>query len=232
MGLRRKPPAGNVRRVSSNGHSLRGVVVSKAGRHVQFESLPERALLLRLDRHPGVRDYGSQPERFEFADGQGRPHTYTPDFIVWWHSGATEIHEVTLSHRRLQPHIRRREAAAQAICDRRGWRYVVHTEHTLPGPTELANLLALYLYRPCLYARDDIRQAADARLEISQPADLRCLAATIAADLHLPAQHVLASLGHLLWHGQLNTDLQKLIFVDGEVVPGTQVWRAPEGEMP
>jgi len=192
--------------------------------------MQERALLLRLDRNPGVRDYGSQPERFDFTDAQGRSHTYIPDFIVWRHSGATEIHEVTLSARRLQLNLRRREEAAQAICDSRGWAYVIHTEHTLPGPTELANLLALYLYRPTAYFQDGIRQAAYERLELFQFAELRGLAATIVADLHLSTRQVLASLCHLLWHGQLNTDLQTLMFVDGEVVPGTQVWRSLEGE--
>ena len=230
MGLSRKPPAGNVRRVHSTGRSLRGVIVNKVGRLVQFESMQERALLLRLERDPTIRDYGSQPERFHFSDQDGQPHTYTPDFIVWRESGATEIHEVTLSHRRTQPLIRQREIAAQTICQTRGWTYLVHTEHTLPGPTELANLLALYLYRPTVYANAHVNGLASRRLGKSGPTPLISLAQALAQDLGLPQPQVIASLCHALWHGHLETNLNQLLFRDGQVVPEAHVWRSAPDE--
>jgi hypothetical protein len=34
----------------------------------------------------------------------------------------------------------------------------------------------------------------------------------------------MAALGHMLWHGRLNTDLQRLLFVKGEPGPEVQVW--------
>ena len=63
MGLKRKPPAGNTRRVRSTGRNLCGVITNKVGRTVQFESFAERSLLLRLDRSADVVDYLSQPEQ-------------------------------------------------------------------------------------------------------------------------------------------------------------------------
>lgn len=225
MGLNRKPPAGNVRRVHSNGRSLRGVIVNKVGRLVQFESLQERALLLRLERDPTIQDYGSQPERIHFCDGDGQCRSYTPDFIVWRENGATEIHEVTISRRRTQPLIRQRESAAQAICQTRGWTYLVHTEHTLPGPTELANLLALYLYRPAVYANAHVTGLVSRRLGESGPMPLIRLAQDLAQDLGLPQPQVIASLCHALWHGDLETNLNQLLFRDGQVGPEAHVWR-------
>jgi len=233
MSFNRKPPAGNVRRVSSNGRNICGVITNKAGRIVQFESWTERALLLRLDRDPEVADYGSQPERFTFADCQGKPHTYTPDLKVWRRSGDIEIHEVTLSVRRTRPEICQREEAARAICQARGWRYVVHTEKSLPQPTELANLLALFRYRPSAYAHPQVTWIAAERLALcrdGQPGSLPALVTSIADHLELPQPIVLAGLCHLLWHGRLITDLNQLLFVDGALAPNTPVWLAQKRE--
>ena len=168
MSLKRRPPLGNVRRVAAIGQNIRGIMTNKVGRTVQFESFLERSLLLRLDRDPTVEDYGSQPETFQFLDDRGKHRAYTPDFIVWRCDGSTEIHEVTLTSRRLQPAARLREAAAAAICQRRGWSYIVHTESDLPQGTELANLLALFRYRPSAYAHSAVAQAIVEHLADSQ----------------------------------------------------------------
>jgi hypothetical protein len=211
--LNRKPPPGNVRWAGSTGQNMCGVITNKAGRMVQFESWAERALLLRLDRDPQVRDYGSQPEAFEYLDARGKRHTYTPDFIVWRRDGRVEVHEVTLTQRRLRPDMRQREAAAARICGARGWRYVVHTQQSLPQGSELANLLVLFRYRPTVYANQAVAQAASERLGQDQAVALRSLVRQLAAELQLPEPDVTAALGHMLWHGQLSTDLNRLIFV-------------------
>src|SRR6266699_1265655 len=132
MALKRKPPAGNVRRVAPIDNNLRYAITSKADETVQ--------------------EYRSQPERFTWTSSQGTSHTYVPDFIVWKTTGEIEIHEVTLTERQDRFGIQEREKAAHEICRQRGWRYVVHTEATLPQATEEANLLALYRYRPSIYA--------------------------------------------------------------------------------
>ena len=136
MALKRKPPAGNVRRVAPIDTNLRYAVTSKANETIQCESFQERKLTLLFDRDPTVQEYRSQPERFAFTDSSGRSQSYVPDFIVWKITGEVEIHEVTLIERQEQFSIQEREKAARSICQQRGWRSVVHTEATLPAATE------------------------------------------------------------------------------------------------
>jgi hypothetical protein len=230
MKLNRKPPPGNVRRVRSTGQNIRGVITNKAGRLVQFESWAERALMLRLDRDPDVTDYGSQPEQFKFTDAQGRSHTYTPDFIVWRCDGQVEIHEVTLSKRRTRPNICQREAAAAEICRTRDWRYVVHTEQTLPQGSELANLLALFCYRATAYADQTVTGAVVNRLSQAEPIALPVLVSQIAHELGLPQPSVVAALSHMLWHGQVSIDLNRLIFTDNGLAPDALIRAVREEE--
>lgn len=224
MSSKRRPPVGNVRQVRSTGQNIRGVITNKVGRLVQFESWAERALILQLDRDPEVLDYGSQPETFEFIDEQRKVRHYTPDFIVWRRSGEVEIHEVTLSRRRLRPDSRRREEAAEQICQARGWQYIVHTEQTLPQGSELANLLTLAGYRPTSYANEAVTQAAVAQLGSGQRMALERLVQQMGSDLNLAQGQVTAALGHLLWSGELLTDFNQLLFDEGAINPDITVW--------
>src|SRR5260370_8423516 len=91
-----------------------------------------------------------------------------PDFIVWKTTGEVEIHEVTLTSRQNRESIQEREKAARDICQQRGWSYVVHTEKTLPGATEEANLLALYRYRPTISHHPAVTPPLHTRLSTLQ----------------------------------------------------------------
>jgi hypothetical protein len=224
MKLKRKPPLGNVRQVVSTGQNIRGIITNKAGRLVQFESWAERALLLRLDRDPDITDYGSQPERFQFTAPNGQLHSYTPDFIVWRSNGQVEIHEVTMTDRHTRPSIAQREAAASEICRVRGWRYIVHTEQSLPQGSELANLLALFRYRPTAYADPAVSRAADEQLAEGGPIALQTLVIQIAQELGIAGPVVVAALGHLLWHGQIDIDLHQFLFAAGYAGFSPTVW--------
>lgn len=229
MSFKRKPPDGNVRRVCSTGQNLRGVITNKVGRFVQFESWLERGLILRLDRDPTVLDYQSQPEQFRFTDEDGQQRSYTPDFKVWRRDGTIEIHEVSLSERRMQPDMRRREQAARGICQERGWRYLVHTERSLPNESELANLLALVGYRPTIYANQGVTQAAHEHLAGEQSVAFDRLVRKLGQKLILSEAEVTASLCYLLWHGEIQTDLNRLLFDQGVIEPGVQLWIARKG---
>jgi len=225
MALKRKPPAGNIRRVAPIGNNLRYAITSKAGETVQCESFQERKLTLLLDRDPTVQEYRSQPERFAFTDTQGTSRTYVPDFIVWRTSGEVEIHEVTLTVRQDKFSIQERERAARKICQQRGWQYVVHTEATLPQATEEANLLALYRYRPTIYANEAVTAAIRQRLSHDERKAVRLLITELASALSLPTPTVTSALCHLLWHRVIDTDLtSRLIFVYAALAPSVQVW--------
>src|SRR5258708_14291058 len=154
--MKRRPPKGNMRRVRANNDlhhpNMRFTLTNKAGRTIQCESFLEYALVMGFNRDPTVQDFGSQPETFSFVDEKGKHHTYTPDFIVWYVDGSVAIHEMSLSKRREQPEIQRRERAARAICAARpGWCYVVHTELELPRGAVLANLEMLADHAPEVY---------------------------------------------------------------------------------
>jgi hypothetical protein len=220
MGLRRRPPDGNVRRVQTNGHNLRYTITNKAGHLVQCESHQERKLALLLDRDNQVTDYRSQPETLHWYDAQGKDHTYVPDFQVWRADGTIELHEVTLT-RRLETGAPR-QAAAMAICATRGWQYVIHTENTLPDECEWQNLLAVYPYRASSY-----REAHWVRYlfnTLHKEALSWSTLQTACLPQNLPALH--STTLHLLWHGQLTTDWTSQMFADGHLRP--QVWLESE----
>lgn len=224
MALKRKPPTGNVRRVAAIGNNLRYAVTSKANETIQCESFQERKVTLLFDRDPTVQEYRSQPERFTFTNAQGISRSYTPDFMVWKTTGVIEIHEVTLTSRQDRLTIQERGEAARKICQQRGWCYVVHTEETLPQATEEANLLALYRYRPTIYANAAVTAAIRTRLDIGESRGICLLIAEIAQVLSLPQPTVISALCHLLWHRVIDTDLtSRLLFVNAALAPYVQV---------
>jgi hypothetical protein len=230
MSFKRRPPAGNVRLVHSNGQSIRGVLTNKAGRTVQFESWLERALLLRLERDRTVTDYGSQPEVLHFRDGDGQEHTYVPDFIVWYCNGIVEIHEVSTARHQARAQAQQRMAAGRRICESRGWSYLVHDEKSLPSGSELANLLALAAYRPTVFAHATVTHMALEQLNGQGRLTLERLVATIGQASQLPRSVVLAGVCHLIWHatGRVTTDLNQLVFLFGAINPAAWVWQEAE----
>jgi TnsA endonuclease N terminal/TnsA endonuclease C terminal len=225
MALKRKPPAGNIRRVAPIGHNLRYTITSKADETVQCESFQERKLSLLFERDNSILEYRSQPERFAFTDSGGKSHTYVPDFMVWRTTGEIEIHEVTLTERQDRWSHQEREKAARSICEQRGWRYIVHTEATLPQATEEANLLALYRYRPSIYANAAVTAALYRRLKEHERQAVRTLIPELSHTLSLPEPTVISALCHLLWHRVIETDLTScLLFVNAALTPSVQVW--------
>ena len=231
MTLKRKPPAGNIRRVAPISTNLRYAITSKTDETVQCESFQERKLTLLFDRDDSIQEYRSQPERFAFTDSEGNSRTYAPDFIVWRTTGEIEIHEVTLTSRRQERlSIQEREKAARKICEVRGWRYVVHTEATLPQATEEANLLALYRYRPSIYANTGVTVAIHQRLNGEKRKSVSPLIGELTQELSLPAPTVISALCHLMWHRVIETDLtSRLLFVNAALATDLWVWLNKKG---
>ncbi len=229
MGLKRKPPEGDVRRVTSMGLNLPGVTTNKNGYTVQFESFAERILLLLFERDKTVLDYRSQPETFEFEGQDKKLRRYTPDFKVWRTDGTIEIHEVTRTERQQQLRISEREAAAKKICQERQWKYIVHTEQTLPQKTEVTNLQALLRYRLKMHAHDAVIAAVLEHLTQNSTVQLQRCVEYFAFRLNLAEPTVFATLCYLLWHNQCCTDFQKLLIFDNAFMPHATIW-LPEEE--
>lgn len=232
MAFRRKPPTGDVRRVINLGGNFRGVTTNKRGQLVQFESEQERKLVLLLERDPTVVDFRSQPERLSFCDATGRQHSYTPDFKVWRTDGAIELHEVTLAARLAErTTLQQRAAAAQAICAARGWRYVVHTDHTLPSGYEYANLDFLAAFRATTFATAESALWWRQKLHDQCPVHPRAVLAQVGANLATPL--LLNSLYHLLWHDVVQMDWRQPFIWQGDFHPVARIWLAtPTPDIP
>jgi len=211
--------------VTAIDRNLRGVFTNKAGHPVQIESFEERILTLQFERDRGVKDYRSQPLTITFTDQDKRERKYTPDFAVWRNNNAIEIHEVTITERRNLAHSREREKEAKKVCKKKGWKYVVHTEHTLPQETEVANLLALLPYRLTKYVHEGIATALHEHLARTISDSLCGCAKGIAQHLGLPESTVFGAICHLLWTEEISADLRSmLLIIDCAYNPAVKVW--------
>lgn len=227
MSMKRKPPTGNVRRVISLGNNFRGVITNKRDHLVQFESEQERKLILLLERDPRVVDYVSQPETLHFSDEKGRQRRYTPDFQVWRVNGQIELHEVTVQSRReSRESLREREFAAQRICQERGWRYVVHTDQTLPSGFEYASLDFLSAFRVKCYGDVESEVWWMGKLKGQEPIHPRLVISQIEPDMKVNG--LLNSLYHMLWYSEVEMNWHEPFFWQGDFHPRARIW-LPEG---
>lgn len=228
--MKRKPPPGNVRRIVSLGKNIRGITTNKTGRIVQFESEQERKLILLLERDASVLDYISQPETLVFMNPAGHLRKYTPDFKVWRTNEQIELHEVTVESRRCEHEsLREREAAAKIICQQRGWGYLVHTDLTLPGGNEYANLDFLSAFRANDYVTTELACWWQAQLSHER---VHPQSVVKAAGAQINVGQYLNSLYHLLWWGHVQTDWQQLLIWHGRFHLRAQVWLATLASKP
>lgn len=229
MSMKRKPPTGNVRRVISLGNNFRGVTTNKQGHLVQFESEQERKLILLLERDPLVVDYVSQPETLTFTDGKGRHRKYTPDFQVWRSNGQIELHEVTVQARReSRDSLQEREVAAQLICQKRGWQYVVHTDRTLPSGFEYANLDFLSAFRAETYVDIGSENWWVGKLRELGQIHPRLILSQIEQSVRVEV--LLNSLYNMLWHSKVEMNWKEPFFMKGEIYSQASIW-LPRGSV-
>lgn len=228
MGMKRKPPTGNVRRVISLGNNFRGVTTNKRGHLVQFESEQERKLILLLERDPLVGDYVSQPETLTFTDGKGRHRKYTPDFQVWRVNGQVELHEVTVQARReSRESLQEREVVAQSICKQRGWRYVVHTDQTLPSGFEYASLDFLSAFRAQSHVNIESENWWLEKLIGIGKVHPKLVISQMKHGSNTGI--LLSSLYNMLWYGKIEMDWHRPFFWQGDLHPQACIWLLERG---
>lgn len=219
--MRRNPPHGSVRRPEIKGTNIRGVFTSKTGRSVQFESEPELALILHLDRDPTVREYGTWADTFQVvhSDGRRSAQPYTPQCMVWRHHGAVEIHRIVRPEQWTPGGRARGDEFGPHLCQSRGWTYVMHRAEQLTDPSPFANLQALVRYRPHAYAQSSVTALVPQLIPTDSVRPFDAVVADITARLTLPAAYIRAALCHLIWHGVLWIDMQRLLLIHGDVAP-------------
>ena len=224
----RRPPAGSARRFAVKGLNLRATLTNKAGRTVQYESRAEHALILLLDRDPGVLDYGTYVGDAPVGAVRAARAAYAPQCQVWHVDGRVELHRIRPAGAGADPLPGGLEAADRALCRARGWAFVAHAAATLTAEPAFANLLALYGYRPTAYAHDDVADAARAALAGGGARAIAPLVGELAARLDLAPGTVGAAVGHLLWHGTLAFALDAhLLIAEGAFLPDALV-RLPD----
>lgn len=169
--------------------------LATTGEHVGYESWLERDVLMSLDFDREVVAVASQPFWLHWHDGQ-RQRRHCPDYFARLSDGSALVIDV-----RADDQIPAKDAEAFAVtaraCASVGWGY---RRTGAAGPVLTANVrwLSGYRHERC---RDD-RLAARLREAFACPAALG-EGARAAGDLLA----VLPALYHLLWTGELVTDL-------------------------
>ncbi len=197
-----------VRKVDNFGKNIIGqIVVSKAPRPLQFESLLERSHIIRRERDPRVVQILDQALTIPITyDGKrsSRETTHVPDFLVEWCDGLT-IEEVKpvkriLNDRRFAEKRRQAELfAAQFEAE-----YRVFTEADQGEQTLSANLEFLFCFR---FTPNHLSELDERLIQtIYQSPGMTVLELAGTATPFTPYQS-LPCIWHLIYTGRLCADL-------------------------
>jgi hypothetical protein len=224
MGLKRKPPEGNERRVRYTSKNSYGICINQVGEIVQYESDKEKQLLLTLLQKRRIKKVTSQPIVIPYQDLEQKNHSYIPDFEADDINGNIEIYEFSLEERRGHDNIKSRERGAQKFLEQKGWSYIVQTEHDLPKPTRMSNIRALRKYCPKVYFNQQLFVLIMEKLASTQAVKLFELEDYILNIVSIDRQTFISSLFHLMWHQYINFEETKLLFDDGIPDPYIKIW--------
>lgn len=218
--MKRNPPPGNVRRFGSNGQNARSEFVNRFGEIVQTESWLEMSWVLDKDRKLGVEGYTSQPERLTYVDAEGKIHTHVPDFHLRQAGKSMEVHEVTVAKRLAKrDDLQECYAATREICEKRGDVYIINTEHDLPTKTEVVSLWYLLYFRPTAFHISEVTDCLFELLDAHDGIYLTEAHRRITQELKLEEADVFGGIMHILWRGQVYTDLNQLLMDQGDISP-------------
>lgn len=194
-----------VRRIRGNPRSVTGAVTGANGNFIDFESLLERDyLVLTRFWHPSAK-IEEQPVKIPYVSERGRASHYTPDFLVDFGMGRSELVEVKPAEVLIEEkeHFRARFAAAADFASAKGWVFVIKSEIDIKLPA-LPNAHFLLHYRT-LKAKPDLC----ARLLHAAGYGPQPVADLIAAAIRDPSERYSAipQVWHLLSTGILDADL-------------------------
>jgi hypothetical protein len=222
--MRRRPPPGNVIRSPSGKTRFKFEFFSgKDGSIVQAGKWPVRIQALLFEQDPTVRCYRSYPLTITYKNAKGIEKQHVPDFEVQRVDGSIEIHDMTSIKQRKSEEFR--ERAIERFCQNKGWVYVVHTELSLPDATTATNLYTLLGYASYAYCEDQIRKTVLEDMELDKKVKIHAIATQLAKDLGVLPGTVVGTVCWMIWNHELNTNLTKLLFVNGEVNKDAVIWR-------
>ena len=113
----------------------------------------ELRLMSYLDDHPHVKKWASEELVIPYVSPiDGRYHRYFTDFVVWKSDGEVLVVEVKPANQTKPPVLKEGRSkknyinevrtfginkakwdAADKFCKKKGWKFVIFTEHDLPG---------------------------------------------------------------------------------------------------
>ncbi|MDX3852952.1 MULTISPECIES: TnsA-like heteromeric transposase endonuclease subunit [unclassified Streptomyces] len=165
--------------------------------HVIYESRLELARLLFDDFDPSVRRILAQPFLLK-AEVEGKVRKHIPDYLLISEDGPVVV-DVKPRHRVAKPEVAFTFDWTRRLLETRGWRYVVWSE---PASAELENLRFLAGYR-----RDWLFDGLLLDELRAMGLDRRTLGELDDALAGREPEEVRAGVLHLLWRGELVTDL-------------------------
>lgn len=183
---------------------------------VGFESTLERDFVRLMAFDPNVVSIEEQPVRIEYTGADGRPHRYTPDYLVHRHDSPPLLAEIK-PERFLTTDLDTKLDAARRYAMSRGWVFEVWTEKNI-RTRRLKNVGFLEPYRRL---STDAGRAARIlrRLEVDGAMTVAKLLRTCWDD---EEERGLGEdvLWHLLATGELHADLDKKL-TERSVLYGT-----------
>nr|WP_042121011.1 TnsA endonuclease N-terminal domain-containing protein [Pseudomonas japonica] len=154
-----QPPFSQARAIKSTTKSLSGVFAFR-GVSVAFESALERDFLRRMDFRLDVLHAISQPVTLDFVARNGKAYTYTPDYLVRFHShtGRRPMLVEVKPEEKWRKYWREwlpKWKAAWRYARQQGWDFHIYDESRIRGQS-LKNIQTLERYRYADYAQVDL----------------------------------------------------------------------------
>lgn len=191
-----------VRKIKPTRRSVSGVIPFRDAGGIPYESLLERDFLKRMRFASGVSAVIPQPVEIEFAGANGRVHTYTPDYLVYYRLGfrhysehlkpmLVEVKPAHLWREKWREWSFKWKTARRYAADR-GWQFCIYDESRIRGQA-LQNIIHLERYERMVFDPEDIDLVVNTLREME-----------IAPVHYLLARHfngIYRSTGiSLLWH--------------------------------
>lgn len=154
-----QPKFSAARRIKSTTRSLSGVFAFR-GEGVAFESLLERDFLSRMEFRRDVLAVVSQPVQLDFIARNGRTYTYTPDFLVYFHSSSgispmlVEVKPAENWRENWRDFLPKWKAAWR-YAKEQGWRFHIYDESRIRGQS-LKNIQYLERFKIADYSDVDL----------------------------------------------------------------------------
>lgn len=192
------PPVRGIPSYAGQRHLPGRYWFATTGKHVRYESLLERDILVVLDHAPSVVSLSSQAFRLCYRE-DGRQRRHVPDLFVRRADGSAMVVDVKRARDAARAENAAVFAATRNACQEAGWEYVVASE---PEEPRMSNLRWLSGFRRTVY--DPMGHAEALLTSCRHPIPLAELTAAVG-----PAALVRPVLFHLLWAHLLSVDLTR-----------------------